>query len=99
MRQMADYQGRFWMFPVGLILNQRFDSISKVRSLLVPVLFIHGTADRVVPAAMSQELFAAAPEPKQLLLVPEAGHNDVAEVAGSQYLQVIQKFVEQVQTR
>ncbi len=91
-REIVAHQGRFWMFPVDLILNQRFDSITKVRSLQMPVLFIHGTADLMVPAAMSQLLYAAAPEPKQLLLIPGAGHNDVAEVASSQYLQAVQRF-------
>lgn len=98
-REIVEHQRRFWMFPVDLILNQRFDSITKVRSLQMPVLFIHGTADLMVPAAMSQLLYAAAPEPKQLVLIPGAGHNDVAEVAGSQYLQAVQRFVEQVEIR
>jgi len=94
---IAKLQSRFWMFPVDLILNQRFDSISKVRSLQVPVLFIHGTADFLVPAVMSQQLYAAAPEPKHLFLVPGAGHNNLAEIAGMQYLQAVQKFFQQVQ--
>ena len=98
-RQIVEHQNSFRMFPVDLILTSRFDSISKVRSLLVSVLFIHGTADLKVPAFMSQQLFAAAPEPKHLVLFPEAGHNNVAEVAGSQYFQVVQKFVQQVQIR
>lgn len=98
-RNMVEHQDRFWMFPVDLLLSQRFDSISKVRSLQMPVLFIHGTGDGIVPAAMSQQLYAAANEPKELLLIPEAGHNDVAEVAGSQYLHAVQKFVQQVRIR
>ena len=99
MREVVDYQGRFWMFPINLILNQQFDSISKVRSLKLPVLFIHGTADWRVPAQMSQQLYNATPEPKQLVLVPGAGHNNVAEVAGSQYIQAVQQFVQQVRMR
>lgn len=98
MQQMVDYRRSYWMFPVGLILNQRFDSISKVRSLKIPVLFIHGTGDSVVPAAMSQQLYNIAPEPKQLVLIPNAGHNNTAEVAGSRYPQIVQKFVQQVQS-
>jgi len=47
---------------------------------------------------MSQQLYAAAPEPKQLVLISGAGH-DVAEVAGSQYFQAVQKFVQQVLVR
>lgn len=96
---IAKLQGKFWMFPIDLILNQRFDSISKVRLLQIPVLFIHGTADLQVPAVMSQQLYAAAPEPRQLFLVSGAGHNNTAEIAGVQYFQAVQKLVEQVRTR
>lgn len=96
---IAKLQGKFWMFPVDLILNQRFDSISKVRLLQIPVLFIHGTADLQVPAVMSQQLYAAAPESNQLFLVSGAEHNNTAEIAGVQYFQAVQKLVEQVRTR
>lgn len=100
MRSMVAHLYRqFLIFPVKLLLHQRFDSLSKVRSLSVPILFIHGTADPVVPAHMSQLLFTAATEPKQLLLVPEAGHHNVEELGSAQYLQAIQWLVEQAQAR
>ncbi len=100
MRIMVNHlYSQFLIFPVDLILNQRFDSLSKVRSLQMPVLFIHGTADRLIPAHMSQTLFDAAPEPKQLLLVPEAGHHNVGELGGEQYFQAIRLVVEQAQER
>ncbi len=92
-RQVIAYRNIFSMFPVDLILTQRFESMKKVPNLKVPVLFIHGTADVTVPAFMSQDMYAAAPEPKKLLLVPGAGHNDVAEIAQSLYLQTVQSFV------
>jgi hypothetical protein len=96
---VAHLYRQFLIFPVQLLLHQRFDSLSKVRSLAMPILFIHGTADPVVPAHMSQTLFTAATEPKQLLLVPEAGHHNVEELGGAQYLQAIQWVVEQAQAR
>ena len=99
MQAMVALSSQFRIFPVKLLLNQRFDSITKVKLLKMPVLFIHGTADSVVPAEMSKILFAVAPEPKQIFLVPAAGHNDVADVAGSQYLQTIEEFLEQVRFR
>ncbi len=92
-RQIVAYRNIFSMFPVDLILTQRFESIKKVPNLKVPVLFIHGTADVTVPAFMSQDLYAAAPEPKKLFLVPGARHNNVADVAPSQYLLTVQSFV------
>gem|GEM_PF-129172 len=100
MRDMVNcLHGYFRIFPVNWLLKQRFDSISKVRYLQMPVLFIHGTADNGVPASMSQILFSAAPEPKQLFLVSGAGHNDVAKVAGAKYLQTVGQFLEQVRVR
>ena len=42
----------------------------------VPVLLVHGQADRETRPAHSQRVFAALGGPKRLLLVPGAGHND-----------------------
>ncbi|NJM71814.1 MAG: alpha/beta hydrolase [Scytonema sp. RU_4_4] len=92
-RKVIAHRNNFWMFPVDLILTQRFDSIGKVPNLKIPVLFIHGADDVVVPAFMTQDLYAAAPEPKKLVIVPGAGHSNVAEVAHSIYLQAVLSFV------
>jgi len=96
MRQMVDYRMPGSIFPTDLLLTQKFDSIHKVTDLKLPVLYIHGLEDMQVPAAMSQALYDASPDPKQLYLVPDAGHNNVAEVAGPDYLKVIQSFLHQV---
>lgn len=39
-----------------------------------PLLIVHGTADDVVPVADAGRLYAAAAEPKELRLIPGAGH-------------------------
>ncbi|ALF55365.1 phospholipase [Nostoc piscinale CENA21] len=93
-REMISTRKWFSIFPIDLILTQRFDSIKKVPQLQMPVLFIHGTADSTVPAYMSQKLYDAAPEPKQLILVPNADHNNTAVTAGGKYLQWVQSFVQ-----
>jgi hypothetical protein len=94
MRDMVNRTRHLKVFPIDLLLTQRFDSLSKVRSLHMPVLFIHGSADQDVPANMSETLYAAAPDPRQLWIVPGAGHNDVATIAGSEYLRVVRQFVD-----
>lgn len=98
-RAVIDEEKLYPLFPIDLILTQRFDSLSKMRSLKVPILFFHGIADKTIPAKMSQQLYNAAPEPKQLLLVPEADHNNVALVGGIEYLQTIETFIKQVRHR
>lgn len=85
-----------FLFPVDWLLTQQFDSLSKVRWLQIPILLIHGTADHTIPAHMSQTLFAAAPQPKQILLIPNADHDNVARVGSQLYLETIQQFIEQV---
>lgn len=87
----------FQIFPVGLLLTERFDSLSKVRSLRVPVLFLHGSADSVVPSKMSQQLYDAAPEPKQLFVISGADHVRIYQPGEQSYLRAIQRFVELTQ--
>jgi uncharacterized protein len=96
-QELITVRNMFSMFPVDLILTQRFESIKKVPRLKMPVLFIHGIADSTIPAFMSENLYCPAPEPKKLILVPGAEHNNIAELAGLQYLRWVQSFVEKVQ--
>lgn len=42
----------------------------------VPILFMHGTADLVIPHHHSEMLHAAAREPKKLILIPGGSHID-----------------------
>lgn len=92
MVEMIDHQGIYSFLPAKLVLNQRFDTSSKLKLLRVPLLLIHGTDDRTVPCAMSQVLYDMAEVPKQLLLISFASHNNVASFGGEQYIQGVQKF-------
>ena len=94
-RAMVDFQaGVYRVFPIDLLLTQRFDSIAKVDRLQMPVLFIHGSADTVVPTQMSKKLFDAAPEPKQLYIVPDGNHNNSAQIGGAEYLLRVRQFLD-----
>jgi fermentation-respiration switch protein FrsA (DUF1100 family) len=73
---MADV-ARHHYGPLGLLAGRRFDALSRVRALTVHLLVLHGDEDEVVPFALGERLFAAAPEPKRFVRVPGAHHNDV----------------------
>lgn len=47
-----------------------------VAGLDVPLLVLHGDQDRLVPLVQGQAIFAAANGPKQLHIIPGAGHLD-----------------------
>ncbi|MEO6974613.1 MAG: alpha/beta fold hydrolase [Gallionella sp.] len=91
---MAD-MGRLvypWL-PVHLLLNQRFDSLKKISNLKIPVLLIHGTWDEKVPFRMSQQLYDAAPQPKQLILIKGGEHNNSAAIGLVEYRDTVKAFV------
>lgn len=79
--------------PVGMLMTQRFDALANVPQLRAPVLFVHGTADEVVPAAMTQRMFDAAPEPKRLLLIEGGGHSNYGDRGADDYRRVLTEFI------
>jgi uncharacterized protein len=85
------------IFPVDALLNQRFESLRKVSQLQMPVLYLHGTADKLIPFEMSQRLFAETRSSKQIKLFPGAGHNDLPKVGGAVYTQTVKDFVTRVE--
>ena len=96
---MGTRDGMYAIFPLRLLLNQKLDTISKIPSVKMPVLFIHGMADTIVPHDMSETLFAAAHQPKTLVLVPQAGHENVAAVGGEVYRTAVLRFAESLVQR
>ena len=76
----------------GLVLD-RFDNAGKISRVGMPVLVLHGEGDPITPAALGRRLFAAAREPKELHVFPEAGHVDLFEHGADR---VVIEFVERV---
>jgi pimeloyl-ACP methyl ester carboxylesterase len=79
--------------PVRLILTERFDSISKIGSIHIPKLIVHGEADMMAPPLMARRLYAAAADPKQMALIPGGGHEDSAVVNANAYFAALNGFL------
>lgn len=88
---------RYSLLPVAWLVNQRFDSLHKIPQLKIPLLLIHGTWDKEVPAEMSQQLFAAAPQPKTLTLIAGGGHGNSGTIGWIEYRDALNHFIEQYQ--
>jgi pimeloyl-ACP methyl ester carboxylesterase len=67
------------------IARVHFDTEARVAALDVPTWVAHGALDLVIPPRMGRAVHAAARRPGQLLVVPTAGHNDVARAGGERY--------------
>jgi uncharacterized protein len=81
------------LVPVSLLLRDRYDSAARAGRLAAPLLVVAGGRDRIVPASHSRRLFAAAPEPKRLVVLEGAGHNDHDLLAGPRLVAELRAFL------
>ena len=80
-------------FIPRFLVSPKYETLSKIPRLKMPIFFIHGENDDVVPPAMGQRLYDAYPGPKEQLVVKGAGHTDVDLVGGEAYLRSIEDFI------
>ena len=68
--------------------------IDVVDKISVPILFIHGDADGLVPFEMMEKLFDKAVAPKEKFIVTGAGHADAKRENPAAYFDKVFKFLE-----
>lgn len=60
--------------PVRLLLKDTWESDKALKGADVPLIWIHGTADRVIPTSQGQKLYDGYMGPKTALIIPGAHH-------------------------
>lgn len=91
MAELGQYHYPF--LPVRRLLWDRYPSIERIGQIRCPLLVIAGDRDSIVPPRQSLRLFDAAPEPKRLVMVPGADHNDYALLAGDLLIEEVVRFL------
>lgn len=77
----------------GFSLHQAVPDMA-VEESRVPILFIHGTKDTLVPVDMAEKLYADAKAPKkELLLIDGAIHAAASQKDQRKYFRTVQAFV------
>jgi fermentation-respiration switch protein FrsA (DUF1100 family) len=74
------------------LLKHRLNALDEIVQVRVPILFFHGDQDKIVPIKLGRKLFKAAPNPKEFVILPGAGHNDTYFVGGQDYFRKIESF-------
>jgi uncharacterized protein len=67
-----------WL-PVRGLMWDRFASRDWIGKVHMPVLIVHGTADRVIPYRLGHQLFDLANQPKSFVSIEGGGHDDLVE--------------------
>lgn len=78
---------------ISPMAGNAFDNASRIKHVKVPLLVMHGTADRVIPFFMGKELFDSARTGKQFIKIEGAGHNDLQGKYGQAYWPPVIKFI------
>jgi fermentation-respiration switch protein FrsA (DUF1100 family) len=104
----VDYQKRIIKLPwhflrnIALVQSQKLANfkarlvapIDDIKRVHVPLLIVHGKNDSFIKSDYSKLLYNAANEPKQLLLIEGADHNNVWDIGGEEYENFIASFFE-----
>jgi fermentation-respiration switch protein FrsA (DUF1100 family) len=78
---------------LGWLISAKYNNLAKIAELEAPLLIIHGKNDNICPPSMAEELYARAPQEKQILWIPEAGHNDGFVVGGERYRDTLKQVI------
>jgi fermentation-respiration switch protein FrsA (DUF1100 family) len=68
-------------------------AVEQVKKSKVPILFIHGEDDRMVPSWMVYKVHEACASEKELYVVKNAGHAGASAVGGEEYDKKVTDFI------
>jgi len=90
-----DMAHRLYPFlPVRLMTRLKYSVKENVKGLSSPLLVVHSRQDEVIPFDMGESIFAAAPEPKQMLVIT-GDHSGGFLLNRNEYMTVLDKLLDQ----
>ena len=70
-----------WL-PVSLLMKDKYQSDKALKGLDVPLIWTHGTADRVIPISQGQKLYDGYEGPKFAHIIEGGRHNNLWTLGG-----------------
>ena len=78
MSSASDVAAQHYPFMVArFLMKDTFRSVDHIGKIGMPLLVMHGDRDRIIPLALGQKLVDSAIEPKTLVVLEGAGHNNL----------------------
>ena len=85
-----------WCKAIAKFNAKEYDTEKLLKNAKVPVIFLHGEADELVPCEMSVKSYNACASKKQLLLVKGAGHGMSYLCDAQRVANTLNEFFEEV---
>jgi len=70
-------QQHYWYLPAKWLVFDRFELLGIIGNIQSPLLILHGEKDKIIDISFGQKVFEVAPQPKEAIFVPHAGHNNL----------------------
>lgn len=84
--------------PVRWLLTSHYDSVSSLAEFHGPTLVIVADEDTIVPSDLGLDLYQSLDQPKRLILIEGAGHNDWTKHVGPSFWTKAMQWLQQAQT-
>ena len=69
------------LLVASFFLRDSFQSVDYIDRIDMPLLVMHGEQDKIIPLPLGQKLVEHAVEPKELVVIEGAGHNNLSQYA------------------
>jgi fermentation-respiration switch protein FrsA (DUF1100 family) len=85
-------KNQFWMFPISILLQDKFASDTRAAAISIPTLVILADADEVIPRANSEALIAAFRKVMPTTrIISNSSHNSI--LTSDRYWQDVREFL------
>jgi hypothetical protein len=83
-------KSKYPIFPIGMLLKDKYESYKKLKKIKSPILIMHGEADTIVPFWMGKKMYELANEPKYSYF---SKHDDHMMEYNEKLLNTIKTFI------
>lgn len=84
------------LYPDFLFPKNKLDTAGIMAEPHAPLLIVHGKADSIIPFTESELLYKKAVEPKQLVAIESANHNDMYDTYVGSLEQAVAAFLDRL---
>jgi fermentation-respiration switch protein FrsA (DUF1100 family) len=90
-----DMAKRIYPFLPYFFFSNSFDSLSRIKKIEFPKLFLHSQDDEIVPFSLAKKLYDSAPDPKDLIKL-NGSHNGCFLESKELYISALDKFIKEL---
>ena len=73
-KMIAAGKSKYPIFPIKLLLKDKYESDKKIKNIISPILVMHGEADKIVPFYMGEKIYSLANEKKSKYFTENDDH-------------------------